>query len=87
MEIVRQTRNDDRIRIGISTRGAIAAYRASQAMAGLEGRGFVIPEDVQRIAPRVFSHRLSLSGITSAGEDIRILDDIIKATPTPLEEK
>jgi MoxR-like ATPase len=85
MDIVERTRNDSRIRIGVSTRGAIAAYRAAQAAAGLEGRGFVLPEDIRRLAPRVLAHRLSLSGMTDTGEDLRILEEIIEATPVPLE--
>ncbi|MDR2572693.1 MAG: AAA family ATPase [Oscillospiraceae bacterium] len=85
MDIVERTRNDSRIRIGVSTRGAIAAYRAVQAAAGLEGRGFALPEDIQNLGPAVFAHRLALSGIADTGEDLRILDDIIKNTPVPLE--
>ena len=86
MDIVERTRNDSRIRIGISTRGAIAAYRAAQATAALEGRTFVLPEDIRRHATRVFAHRLSLTGISGTGEDISILEDIIQSTPVPLED-
>ena len=86
MNIVERTRNDNRIRIGVSTRGAIAAYHASQAAAGLEGRDFVLPEDIRRLAPRVLSHRLSLSGISTSGEGMSILEDIINSTPVPLEK-
>jgi len=85
MDIVERTRNDSRIRIGVSTRGAIAAYRAAQAAAGLEGRCFVLPEDIRRLAPRVLAHRLSLSGMADTGEDLRLLEEIIEATPVPLE--
>jgi MoxR-like ATPase len=85
MDIVERTRKDSRIRIGVSTRGAIAAYRAAQAAAGLDGRDFVLPEDIRRLAPRVLAHRLSLSGLAGTGEDLRILDDIITQTPVPLE--
>jgi MoxR-like ATPase len=86
MDIVERTRNDSRIRIGVSTRGAIAAYRAAQAAAGLEGRSYVLPEDIKRLAPRLLAHRLSLSGMTGTGEDLRILEEIIEATPVPLED-
>ena len=86
MNIIEQTRNDSRIRIGVSPRGAIAAYRAAQAAAGLEGRDFVIPEDIRRLAPRVLAHRLSLAGMSGTGEDLLILEDIIKTTPVPLED-
>ena len=85
MDIVEKTRNDARIRIGVSTRGAIAAYHAAQAIAALEGRGYVLPEDIRRLAPQVFAHRLSLTGISSSGEDLRVLEDIIGCVPVPLE--
>ena len=87
MDIVERTRNDNRIRIGVSTRGAIAAYRAAQAAAGLEGRDFALPEDVRRVAVKVLAHRLSLSGLSSTGDDLKILDEIIQETPVPLENK
>ena len=86
MDIVGRTRDDSRIRIGVSTRGAIAAYRAAQAVAWLEGRDFALPEDIRRIAPRVLAHRLSLSGISGTGEDVLVLEDIMRATPAPLED-
>ncbi|MCL1848657.1 MAG: MoxR family ATPase [Clostridiales bacterium] len=86
MDVVQRTREDSRIRIGVSTRGAIAAYRAAQAVAWLEGREFVLPEDVRRLAPRVLSHRLSLSGLSGMGEDRRVLEDILDAVPVPLED-
>lgn len=86
MDIVEKTRNDERIRIGISTRGAIAAYRAAQVVAALEGRSFVIPEDIQRMLPQVFAHRLTLSGIIGPGDDVRIINDIIDSVQVPLEQ-
>ena len=87
MDLITSTREDKRIRIGISTRGAIAIYRAAQAAAGLEGRDFVLPEDITRLASGVLAHRLTLSGIPEPGEDVRIIEDIIKATPVPLEDR
>jgi len=86
MDIVERTRDDTRIRIGVSTRGAIAAYHAAQAAAGLEGRSFVLPEDVVKVAPKVLSHRLSLTGMFSTGEDLDIIESIISSVPVPLEE-
>ena len=85
MDIIQRTRQDSRIRIGASTRGAIALYRASQASAGLDGRDFVLPEDVRRVAPKVLAHRLSLSGITGTGDDLDIIEDILGTTKVPLE--
>jgi len=85
MDIIERTRNDNRIRIGVSTRGAIAAYHAAQAVAGLEGRSYALPEDIRRVALKVLSHRLSLSGLSGTGEDQAILQEIIDETPVPLE--
>jgi len=86
MDIIERTRDDSRIRIGVSTRGAIAVYRAAQAKAALEGRDYVIPEDIRKLAPGVLAHRLSLAGISGTGEDLYVLDDIIKSTSVPLED-
>jgi MoxR-like ATPase len=86
MDIVERTRRDNRIRIGVSTRGAIAAYRAAQAAAGLDGRRFVLPEDIAKVASKVLPHRLTLTGIHASGEDISVLESIISAVPVPLEE-
>lgn len=47
--------------LGISTRGAIALMRAGQARALLNGRDYVIPEDIQKMAQSVLAHRLQLS--------------------------
>jgi len=85
MDIIGRTRDDSRIRIGVSTRGAIAAYRAAQATAGLEGRDYVIPEDIRRLAPSILAHRLSLTGISGTGEDLQVMSSIIENTPVPLE--
>jgi len=87
MDIVEATRTHNRVRIGVSTRGAIALYRAAQAGAGLEGRNFAVPEDVQRLATKVLAHRLSLAGLSGTGEDNAIMEDIIKSVPVPLESR
>ena len=86
MDIIEKTRSDNRVRIGVSTRGAIAAYRAAQATAALEGRKYVLPEDIRRIAPYVLSHRLSLVGISGTGEDSRIFAEMLESVPVPLEK-
>lgn len=52
------TRKDNRIKLGISTRGLLALKRMSQAYAGMSGRDFVTPQDVKKVAPYVISHRV-----------------------------
>ncbi len=58
LEIVQETRNNAKLVSGVSPRGSVALFRASQAYAMLEGRGFVIPDDVKALAVHVLSHRI-----------------------------
>ncbi len=58
LDLVRATRCDEEITLGISPRGTVALHRATQAFAYLSGRDYAIPDDVKYIAPHVLSHRL-----------------------------
>ncbi|MDJ0582087.1 MoxR family ATPase [Crocosphaera sp.] len=58
LSIVRATRTDDDISLGVSPRGTVALQRATQAVAFLEERDYATPDDVKFIAPHVLSHRL-----------------------------
>lgn len=60
LDVVEATRRHPEVRVGASTRAALALYRAAQASALLENRKFVIPDDVKRLAVPVLSHRLLL---------------------------
>ncbi|MDX1945306.1 MAG: MoxR family ATPase [Pirellulaceae bacterium] len=68
LEIVHRTRNCDELRVGVSTRGALSLYRAAQALALIEGRQFVVPDDVKRLAPLVLAHRVLLKGFVRDGQ-------------------
>ena len=61
MDIVEATRQTRELVNGVSTRGAIALYKASQVIAAMEGRDYVIPEDVVREAVPVLAHRITAS--------------------------
>jgi MoxR-like ATPase len=69
LDIVEATRRDGRIRLGASPRGAIAFDRAARAHARLNGRDYVVPEDVKELAVPVLAHRVLASG--SGGENAR----------------
>jgi MoxR-like ATPase len=58
LDIVDATRKSEELLVGVSTRGAIALSRAVQALALIEGRNFVIPDDVKSLTVSVFSHRV-----------------------------
>ena len=85
MDIVQATRKEGVLVGGVSTRGAIALYKASQVTAAMEGRDYVIPEDVVREAVAVLSHRLTtVSGSRADGENF--LREQIAELAVPLED-
>lgn len=84
MDIIEKTRTEDNFISGVSTRGAIALYKASQVTAAFAGRDYVIPEDVKLVAPYVLAHRISRdSGKT--GSALKFLNKIIENVQVPLE--
>jgi MoxR-like ATPase len=85
LNLVEATRRESALRIGISPRGSLALYRASQAYAGVRGRDFASPEDVKTMAGPVFRQRLLLSpeALVRGVEPDRIIESILDATPVP----
>jgi MoxR-like ATPase len=83
--LVAATRRHEDVYLGASTRGALALYRASQARAALDGRDYVIPDDVKALAEAVLAHRL----IVSPAARIRsltastVMSDILSTVPVP----
>lgn len=84
MHIITATRNSATLTSGVSTRGAIALYQASQVKAAVNGREFVIPEDVQEMCVPVLTHRLSNSGSTKQVE--KSIRDILAGIQVPVED-
>ena len=60
LDLVEATRQREECLVGVSTRGALALYRATQAYAFVEGRDYVTPDDVKALAVPVLSHRILL---------------------------
>ncbi len=81
MDIVEHTRDDSRVLMGVSTRGALALYRAVQITAAMDGRSYVIPEDVKKEALPVLGHRIA-SSIADAEEYI---SGMLSRIAVPLE--
>ena len=80
VDLVRSTRQDEEITLGVSPRGAVALHRASQALAFISGRDFATPDDVKDLAPHVLSHRLIPAGGRKAKT---IVDKLLKSVPIP----
>ncbi|MEM8640368.1 MAG: MoxR family ATPase [Cyanobacteria bacterium P01_G01_bin.54] len=62
LRLVRASRNDEDITLGVSPRGTIALQRAAQAYALLEKRDYALPDDVKALAPHVLAHRIIPNG-------------------------
>jgi MoxR-like ATPase len=87
VRIARSTRKNQDIQLGASPRATLSLYQSAQAWAAIQGRDFVLPDDIKFMAPYVLCHRLILSakaqlrGRTTA----ELLADIISAVPVPVE--
>jgi MoxR-like ATPase len=80
LNLVRATRHDEEITLGVSPRGTVALHRAAQSMAFLDDRDYAIPDDVKSLAPHVLAHRM----IPVGGRRARaIVDRLLNATPIP----
>jgi MoxR-like ATPase len=87
MELVAATRRHPALRVGVSTRGAIALFRAARAYALVEGRRFLIPDDVQRLVVPCFAHRVvPASGLGAGPTDAvaEVLDEIVGRVAVPV---
>jgi len=88
ISVAQATRESEALALGVSPRGTMALYRASQALAAIRGRDFVLPDDIQYLAPSVLAHRL----IPSADSRLRgrsaadVLEGILDQVPVPVEE-
>ena len=89
LAIVDKTRSHESLTLGVSPRGSQALYRAAQALALIEGRDYVIPDDVKRLVVPVFAHRVivnsrvTLTQRTSEWSE-RILQEILTLVDVPL---
>lgn len=87
LKIVEATRSDPNVSLGASPRGSISLYKAAQAYAAMQGRDFVIPEDIKGLAPAVLKHRLILrseSRLKSLKPEA-VIDRILSTLPVPVE--
>ena len=86
LNIVTGTRDHQELSLGASPRGAIALFRAAQALALCDGRDYTVPDDVKTLAPAVLAHRVICRGpLRDSGRDrgLGIIRQIIESTPVP----
>ncbi|MFX3618194.1 MAG: AAA family ATPase [Sporolactobacillus sp.] len=90
LDLVTATRNHPLIELGVSPRGTIGLYKAVQAFALADHRQFALPDDVQKVAPRVLAHRLVMNedrpyGSQTAGE--QIIYEILSGLEVPVPQR
>lgn len=85
--IVEGTRKDSSIIMGVSTRGSLALLKAAKAYAYIQGRDYVVPEDVKNLAVPVLAHRLVLNyGYRKEADNIQKMKEIVEKQLVPTEE-
>ncbi len=89
MRIVKASRESEILDLGVSPRGSLALYHASQALAFIEGRDYVIPDDIKRLVVPIFAHRIVVNsrystGLRRSDEAEAALQEILKTVNVPL---
>jgi len=86
VELAVQTRAHRQVVVGASPRGSLALLKMARAWAAMEGRGYVLPDDVKRFAPWALCHRVVLDpGLWSARRSERtVIDEVVRAVPVPV---
>ncbi len=80
LDLIRATRQTPEIRLGVSPRGTVTLQRAAQAIAFLEGRDYVLPDDIKTLAPNVLSHRMIPAGSQPARA---VVERLLQSIPIP----
>lgn len=86
LDIVEITRKSEELHVGVSTRGALSLYRAAQAAALIDGRDFVVPDDVKELTTSVLAHRVVTKGYIqgdSRGAAESIIQRLVDEVPVP----
>jgi MoxR-like ATPase len=89
LSIVARTRDSEQFSLGVSPRGSQMLYRAAQASAFLDGRGFCVPEDFKPLIVPVFAHRVVVAGQHSTSlrkleQAEQAISEILEETPVPI---
>lgn len=89
LAIVSATRLSELLRLGVSTRGAMALHKAAKALALVRDRDYCLPDDIKDLAPAVLAHRVMHNASQGSGgwrfeEAERVIHSIVESVPVPL---
>lgn len=89
VNVCRATRDHEDIELGASPRATMALYRTCQALAAVNGRAFVIPDDVKHMAPFVLTHRLIVNPQTRlrGRKPEQVIAEVVATVPVPVESR
>jgi len=89
INIVTMTRDHESVYLGVSPRGSIALMETAKAYAYIQGRDYVIPDDVKYLAPFVLTHRMILTSLAKYDNQTseQIIMSIVKDTPIPIRKE
>lgn len=88
LTLVDATRNNDRLRLGVSPRGSLALMKASQVWAGMQRRDYVLPDDVKSVAVPILAHRVIVrtqNTIRLSDTAELIIETILNTVKAPIE--
>jgi MoxR-like ATPase len=85
--VARAAREHNEILLGASPRATLSLYQAAQAWAAIQGRDYVLPDDVKLMAPSVLTHRLMISPQAQlrGRQPSELVADIVDSIPVPVE--
>ena len=85
VELVRRTRTHSRVEVGASPRGSLALLKLSRSRAAMQGRDFVVPDDIKEVALDALAHRLILKPdpMIRGVKPATIVDEILREVPVP----
>jgi len=85
VDLTHQTREHPEVYLGASPRGSLALHRGAQARSALDGRDYVIPDDVKALARPMLAHRLIISPSARIKnvDATAIVDELLSSVPVP----
>ena len=85
LDLADATRRHKQIRFGLSTRGALAVRHAAQAAAAMDGRDYLLPDDIKKMFPAVCMHRIHAAEglLTDRQAAAKLVSEILDSVPVP----
>ncbi len=87
VRVARATRENNEVQLGASPRASMALFHSAQAWAAIQGRDFVLPDDIKAMSPHVLTHRLMVSPQAQLRGRLpsQLVEDIVDSVPVPVE--